>query len=96
VPVFFQGYLKTATARSQLRKRAAITKYRGRRLFVRFVPSFFADESGQIAAVGCFAFECVAGTFFTFESDAFENFGGNVLFGFDIIKIVLHFFLRLC
>ena len=57
------------------------------------IPGGFADQSGQIAAVGGFAFESVADTIVGgLVGDAFQNFGGNVRFGFDVVKFVIHSF----
>jgi hypothetical protein len=66
-------------------------------LLLSFFPDFFADESGQAAAISGFAFESVAGTFGIREGNEFENFGDNSLFGFDIVEFVIHrFFSFVC
>ena len=65
------------------------------KLFAGFIPNCFADESGQAAAIGGFAFESVAGTAGIGEGHAFKNFGFDVRLGFDIIEFVFHCFLSL-
>ena len=76
------------------RRKSGLARNSEKELLVGFVPNFFADESGQAAAIGGFAFESIAGAFRGLESYAFENFSGDGLFGFDIIEFVLHDFLH--
>lgn len=60
-------------------------------LLVGFVPDFFFDESGQVAAVFGFAFESVADAAAFGVGNAFGDLGGHRFFVLDIIESVIHF-----
>ena len=67
-------------------------------LLVGFVPDFFFDKSGQVAAVFSFAFESVADAAAFGVGNAFGDFGGHRFFVLDIIESVIHllFLLNFC
>ena len=64
-------------------------------LLVGFVPDFFFDKSGQVAAVFGFAFESIADTAAFGVGNAFGDLGGHRFFVLDIVESVIHFLLLL-
>ena len=89
--IFLPDYWKCIHHKSQKpSRRGWLFTVKQTKLLVGFVPDSFADESSQAAAIGGLAFESVAGTAGGFEGHAFQNFGFNGRFGFDVIKFVFH------